>query len=86
MQASILSVIPWREAEVSTFIASTFIERVYGGHWATLATGLIMITALGSVFAAMLGYSRVPYAAALDGNFLSIFARVHPKKHFPHVR
>jgi fructoselysine transporter len=27
----------------------------------------------------------VPYAAALDGNFLSVFGRVHPKKHFPHV-
>jgi fructoselysine transporter len=43
------------------------------------------VTALGSVFAAMLGYSRVPYAAALDGNFLSIFARVHPTKKFPYV-
>jgi fructoselysine transporter len=85
MQASILSVIPWREAQRSTFIVSTFIERAYGSEWATLATVLILITALGSVFAAMLGYSRVPYAAALDGNFLSIFARVHPKKHFPHV-
>lgn len=85
MQMSILSVIPWREAAKSTFIASTFIERAYGSHWATLATVLILITALGSVYSAMLGYSRVPYAAALDGNFLSVFARVHPKKHFPHV-
>jgi amino acid transporter len=85
MQASILSVIPWREAARSTFIVSTFIERAYGGQWATLATVLILITALGSVFAAMLGYSRVPYAAAIDGNFLSVFARVHPKKHFPTV-
>jgi amino acid transporter len=85
MQTSILSVIPWREARGSTFIASTFIERVYGGQWATLATALIMVTALGSVFAAMLGYSRVPYAAALDGNFLSVFARVHPTKRFPNV-
>ena len=85
MQASILSVIPWREAAHSKFIVSTFIERAYGGQWATLATVLILITALGSVFAAMLGYSRVPYAAALDGNFLSVFARVHPKKHFPTV-
>lgn len=85
MQVSILSVIPWQQAEKSTFIASTFIERAYGSHWATLATVLILITALGSVFSAMLGYSRVPYAAALDGNFLSVFARVHKKKHFPHV-
>ncbi len=85
MQTSILSVIPWREAAQSKFIVSTFIERAYGGQWATLATALILVTALGSVFAAMLGYSRVPYAAALDGNFFSIFARVHPTKHFPHI-
>ena len=85
MQTSILSVIPWREAQTSSFIASTFIERAYGSHWASLATALILLTALGSVFSAMLGYSRVPYAAALDGNFFSVFARVHPKKHFPYV-
>jgi len=85
MQASILSVIPWREAAQSRFIVSTFIERAYGSQWATLATALILVTALGSVFAAMLGYSRVPYAAALDGNFFSVFARIHPTKHFPNV-
>jgi len=85
MQASILRVIPWQEAARSKFIVSTFIERAYGSQWAELATALILVTALGSVFSAMLGYSRVPYAAALDGNFLSIFARVHSKKHFPHV-
>jgi len=85
MQTSILSVIPWREGAESKFIASTFIERLYGSHWAALATVLILATAMGSVFAAMLGYSRVPYAAAADGNFLSVFARVHPTKHFPYI-
>jgi amino acid transporter len=85
MQTSILSAIPWREAAESKFIASTFIERIYGSQWATLATALILVTALGSVFAAMLGYSRVPYAAAADGNFISVFARVHPTKHFPYI-
>jgi len=85
MQTSILSVIGWREAAGSSYIASTFIERLHGSHWATVATLLILITALGSVFSAMLGYSRVPYAAAADGNFLGVFARVHPTKHFPHV-
>ena len=85
MQTSILSVIPWREAAHSSYIASTFIERLHGGGWATLATALILVTALGSVFSAMLGYSRVPYAAAADGNFLKVFARLHPTKHFPHV-
>jgi fructoselysine transporter len=85
MQTSILSVIPWQEAARSTYIVSAFIERAYGNQWATLATALILLTALGSVFSAMLGYSRVPYAAALDGNFLPIFARVHPTKRFPQV-
>lgn len=85
MQTSILSVIPWREAAGSTYIASTFIERLHGSSWATFATALILVTALGSVFAAMLGYSRVPYAAAADGNFIDVFARVHPTKHFPYV-
>ncbi len=85
MQTSILSVIPWREAAHSSFIASAFIERLDGGNWATLATALILITALGSVFSGMLGYSRVPYAAAADGNFLRVFGRVHPTKHFPHI-
>jgi fructoselysine transporter len=85
MQTSILSVIPWREVAGSSYVASTFIERLHGSHWAMLATSLILITAMGSVFSAMLGYSRIPYAAAADGNFLRVFSRVHPTKHFPHV-
>jgi fructoselysine transporter len=85
MQTSILGVIPWREAGQTTVVVSAFIERVYGREWATLATVLILATALASVFSAMLGYSRVPYAAAQDGNFFSVFARVHPTKRFPHV-
>jgi len=85
MQTSILSVVPWQEAERSSFVVSLFVERTFGMHWATLATALILVLAFGSVFSATLGYSRVPYAAALDGNFFSVFARVHPTKRFPHV-
>jgi fructoselysine transporter len=85
MQASVLSVVPWREAAQSRAVVSIFVERAFGGNWATLATSLILVSAFGSVFAAMAGYSRVPYAAALDGNFFSVFARVHPTKHFPHI-
>jgi amino acid transporter len=72
MQTSILSVIPWQEAQNSGFVVSLFVER-------------ILVLAFGSIFSAMLGYSRVPYAAALDGNFFSIFARLHPTKRFPYV-
>src|SRR5271155_5378485 len=85
MQTSILSVVPWQEAARSTFVVSLFVERTFGMNWASLATALILVLAFGSVFSATLGYSRVPYAAALDGNFFSVFARVHPTKRFPHV-
>ncbi len=88
---SIIGVIPWREFvpaaahPESDFIVSTFIERVYGSRVATLFTALVLWTAFGSVFALLLGYSRIPYAAALDGTFFRAFARVHPTKRFPHV-
>ena len=85
MQTSILSVVPWQEAAKTRAVVSVFVERAFGANWATLATALILVSAFGSVFSAMLGYSRVPYAAALDGNFFSIFARVHPTKRFPHI-
>src|SRR4029077_2696713 len=85
MQTSILSVVPWQEAQNSPFVASLFVERTFGSAGATLATALILVIAFGSIFSATLGYSRVPYAAALDGNFFSIFGRVHPTKHFPHI-
>jgi len=42
-------------------------------------------TAFASVFSLLLGYSRVPYAAALDGDYFPVFARLHPKYQFPHV-
>jgi amino acid transporter len=88
---AIIGVVPWRdfvpadahpEAE---FIVSTFMERLYGPQVATLFTFLILWTAFGSVFALLLGYSRIPYAAAQDGYFFSVFGRLHPTKHFPHV-
>jgi fructoselysine transporter len=85
MQTSILAVVPWQEARNSYYVASLFFLKTYGENAALIGTALILITAFGSVFSATLGYSRVPYAAALDGNFFSIFARVHPTKHFPHI-
>jgi fructoselysine transporter len=85
MQTSILGVVPWREAQNSPFLASLFIEKLYGPGAARLATLMVLWIALASVFSVLLGYSRVPYSAALDGNFLPVFSKVHPTKHFPHV-
>jgi fructoselysine transporter len=85
MQTSILGVVPWQEAAQTKAVVSLFVERTLGPNWATFATILILLSAFGSIFSATLGYSRIPYAAALDGNFFSVFARVHPTKHFPNV-
>jgi fructoselysine transporter len=85
MQTSILGVVPWREAQNSQFIVSTFVERLYGHGAARFATVMVLWIALASVFSVLLGASRVPYSAAVDGNFFPIFARVHPTKHFPYV-
>ena len=90
MSTAMLAVIPWQEARQTRTIASLFIARTFAdpgqGHAAALVmTGLILFIAISSLFAVVLGYSRVPFAAARDGQFFSAFARVHPRKHFPHV-
>ena len=85
MQTCVLGVVPWQEAQHSPFIVSVFFQRIYGTHLAKFATLLILWIAFASLFSAALGYSRIPYAAAQDGNFFSIFGRVHPTKKFPHV-
>jgi len=91
MNISILGVVPWQEMQAAAthdtrfYVVSIFMQRLYG-HWAAwLVTALIMWTAFASVFSLLLGYSRVPYAAALDGNYFRAFARVHPRERFPHV-
>jgi APA family basic amino acid/polyamine antiporter len=82
---AIIGVVPWREGIHSTFIASQFMERLYGRGAAIVITLMILWTAFGSVFALLLGYSRIPYAAARDGYFFRAFAKVHPTKHYPNV-
>lgn len=99
MNISILAVLPWQgllseqALPARRAMVSVFMERAYaptlgaaGAHLlAQLAAVLIMITAFGSVFALLLGYSRIPYAAAADGNFFPVFARLHPTRGFPYV-
>lgn len=91
MNISILGVVPWQEMQSYTasnnhlFIASTLMERTFG-PWAGKTVAVLVIwTAFASVFSLMLGYSRVPYAAALDGNYFRGFSRVHPERRIPHV-
>jgi amino acid transporter len=85
MNISVISVVPWQEAQESEFIVSTFVETLYGPEAARLATILVLLVAFSSLFAVLLGYSRVPYAAAADGQFFPIFAKLHPTRQFPYV-
>src|SRR5947207_14311404 len=60
-------------------------QKIYGGTVATIFTLLVLWTAFGSVFALLLGYSRIPYAAAESGYFFRAFGRLHATKDFPHI-
>ena len=91
MNISVLGVISWQEmrqaaqSDTHFYVISVFIQRIYGRNAAYVATALIMWTAFASVFSLLLGYSRVPYAAALDGNYFRVLARVHPQHRIPYV-
>ncbi len=85
MNISVVSVVPWQNAKNSEFVVSEFIQILAGNTAAKVATCLILWVAFASVFSTTLGYSRIPYAAAADGEFFEIFAKVHPTKKFPYV-
>ncbi len=83
MSLSIIGVLPWQEAMHSQTVVADFMERIYGPTAASIMTILILWVAFASVFCVLLGYTRVPFAAATEGRFFSAFARVHPTQHFP---
>jgi amino acid transporter len=85
MNVSIIAVVPWEQAMKSEQIAALFMETLYGRRVAVIFTGLILWTVLACVFSITLGYSRIPFAAASNGDFLKLFAHVHPTKHYPDV-
>jgi amino acid transporter len=89
LNVSLMSVVPWREIAGKSLggggIFSVMLAQVWG-RWAGVAMAvLVMWTAFASVYALMLGYSRVPYAAAVDGNYFRVFAKLHAKGKFPYV-
>jgi len=96
MNVSVLGVIPWHDltgnlnGDARMYTMAVFMQRAYAGssiaHPAAIVIVILIAVAAGaSVLALLLGYSRIPYAAARSGNFPAIFARVHPKLHIPHI-
>jgi amino acid transporter len=94
MQIGILGAIPWASIvpladgalpPLGQHVASAVVERAFGAVAAGVVTVLILVTAFASVYGNLLGYSRVPFAAASEGNFLRPFAHVHERGRFPDV-
>jgi fructoselysine transporter len=86
MNISVMGVIRWQSVlEGDKYLVSAFMESIYGYNAGVIVTVLILCIAFSSLFAVVLGYSRVPYAAAVDGNFFKIFSKLHPTKNFPYV-
>jgi basic amino acid/polyamine antiporter, APA family len=89
MNISVLGILPVRDlaamgqGTAQNFAFSRAAEAAFG-HWAGILMALLITwTAFASVFALLAGYSRIPFAAARDGNFFRFFGSVHPKNHFP---
>jgi amino acid transporter len=94
MQLGVLGAIAWQSLipladgslpPLGQHVASAVVEAAFGTVVATIVTLLILVTAFASVYGNLLGYSRVPYAAAEDGVFLRPFAHLHRDHRFPDV-
>jgi amino acid transporter len=93
LQIGVLSGVPWQSlldrsghpTPQSQFVGATVVERAWGAHAAIAVTVLILITAFASLYGNLVGAARVPFAAARDGAFIPMCARLHPTKQFPHV-
>src|SRR5678815_2777512 len=86
MNISVMGVIRWQSVlEDDKYLVSAFMAVSYGYKAGVVVTVLILCIAFSSLFAVVLGYLRVSYAAAVDGNFFKIFSKLHPTKSFPYV-
>jgi amino acid transporter len=83
MQVGVLGALPLDEIKSATSVASAVLEQAWGSGTARVITVLIVVAAIGSVFAGLLGGSRVPFEAARDKVFLPVFGRLHPKLNLP---
>ncbi len=85
LNVTLLGVLPWQQAAQSKAVVADFMQAIYGPVGSTVAVALIVLASWGSALVVLLGYSRVPYAAAASGQFFGVFARLHPRGRFPTV-
>jgi len=85
MNISIMGVVPTERLMASKNIASDFMEILYGHNVAIGFSFFIIWAALASVFVMTLGYSRILYAAAQNGDFFRVFGYLNPRGKFPTI-
>jgi amino acid transporter len=85
VQIAVFSVLPWARVASSKFVISDMLLSATTPTVALVGTALILVIAAASLFSVMLGYTRIPYAAAQEGQFFRVFARLHPTQDFPHI-
>ncbi|WP_110685048.1 APC family permease [Salinicola aestuarinus] len=88
MQMGVLGVVDWHRmldpaSPAFNSVASVVLNETWGGTAANIVTILILVTAVASVFAGLLGGSRIPYEAAQDGVFFNAFGQLHRRHGFP---
>jgi len=88
---ALLGVVSWhdlppdKDAAGNYNLPAEFMRRVHGDWAAVVVTAFLIWSCFGSAFAGLLGYSRIPYAAARHGHFFSVFGTLHPRHHIPHI-
>ncbi len=85
MNACLISVLPMKVAMTSPSVVADYLAVLLGKRAAQWISILILWTAFASIFSLLLGYSRILYAAARDGNFFGIFAKLHATEAYPYV-
>jgi APA family basic amino acid/polyamine antiporter len=85
MNACIISVLPMDQAMTSKAVVADYLVLLLGSGAAKWISVLILWTAFASIFSLMLGYSRILYAAARDGNFFRVFSKLHATEAHPYV-
>ena len=91
LQLAVNATIPWQSLAAdpnsanAQFVAATVVSKNWGAFAGKFVTFMILVTAFASAYGSLLGFARIPYAAALDGAFLKPFAKLHPTGRFPYV-
>src|SRR5262245_8475737 len=88
LHLAMLGTVPWTQVPIGDdnfSLPAEFMRRIHGPWAATLVTFFLIWCCIGSVFAGLLGYSRIPYGAARQGHFFRVFAKVHETERIPHV-